>query len=107
MIKKKYVCTCIEKCKGGKEVSRSTYQRHKSYRLGEGDAVVSSQAVGMSATIIEVNDSDSDEEVENTVRGDFFAEDSVSRMDVDGMPDNLQVTGRGSQNSTDLEPEVV
>ena len=62
MAPKRYVCTCLERCKGGKEVSRSTYHRHKSYRHDDSVAL----AAEMSA-VMEVDDStsNSDEVVED------------------------------------------
>jgi hypothetical protein len=75
-------------------VSRSTYHRHKSNRREDSDAA------GMSA-VMEIDDSDSDEVVEDSTGG-FFAEpeDSVSmtRMDVD--------SDQELQNSTDSDLEV-
>jgi hypothetical protein len=87
---KKYICTCLQKCKGGKEVSRSTYQRHKSDR--DKDAMVSQAGAGIT-TAMEVEDSDSeagdfDSEAGDT--GDFsglgFGDESG--MDIDEIAGN-------------------
>ena len=73
-------------------MSCSTYHQHKSYQ--DNNAIVSS--VGMSE-VMEVDDSDSDEEVDNT--GGFLAEDTGSRTDIS----SIAGTEVGPQTATDLE----
>lgn len=97
MAKRFYQCTCFKRCKGGREVSRSTYHRHGPIREDERLASHShGSVVGDSHSIVGGNDDSSDSEEEEG------EEDSD-----DGMQ-----TGRGSMGlesdpgNLSCEPEV-
>ena len=94
-----YQCTCFERCKGGREVSRSTYQRHRSIRVREEQLNPPAQfAVHASSSHAVVGDSivggnddssDSEEEASEDLEGD-------SRMEIEPEVD------RGSNRSMAL-----
>ncbi|KAF8803009.1 hypothetical protein BYT27DRAFT_7305688, partial [Phlegmacium glaucopus] len=87
---KKYFCTCLKRCKGGKEVSHSTYQRHKSDR----NATASSTGIAAGSAMEVEDSSDSDNETEDTGNldvglgsGDLDLNDE-SGMEIDDIPGN-------------------
>jgi hypothetical protein len=93
MAKKFYQCTCFERCKGGREVSRSTYHRHGRIREQEqlnsqlaASHTGSHGSVVGDGTIVGGNDdSTSDSEEEEGEEGDS------NSMEIDS-----EVVGRGS-----------
>jgi hypothetical protein len=105
MVKKFYQCTCFERCKGGKEVSRSTYHRHGPIRTREREQLEHNQlaATGShshgSVSIVGGDESDDDnsdsedleEEEEDGEEGDsndgMEIESDGSSMGLE--PDNL------------------
>ena len=97
MVKKFYQCTCFERCKGGKEVSRSTYHRHGPIREREQQIAATGSHGQGSVSIVEGDDdhsSDSEDLEEEGEEGDS------DRMEIES-----DLDGRGS--SIDSEPDIL
>ncbi|KAF8237656.1 hypothetical protein L208DRAFT_1375492 [Tricholoma matsutake] len=75
-IAKTCICTCLQKCKKGKEVSHSTYQWHKSDH--DKDAMVSQAGAGITTAM----------EVEDSSDSDSLGFGDESGMEVDDIPGN-------------------